>query len=147
MVHADLSQKVVRPRCGILKKGMKVRVVTSPAGQMMILKSCHLDAAYGHYGLSKMWRRVAERFYWKGTAADTFYFYDTFMTLLKFSKRIVEQILRFIIGTHLGNIIYGGEQILQQYLFWGVQISQNMDLGVHTLGVEILCDRSEVSVR
>ena len=69
------------------------------------------------------------------------------MTLLKFSKRIVEQILRFIIGTHLGNIIYGGEQILQQYLFWGVQISQNMDLGVHTLGVEILCDRSEVSVR
>ena len=32
-------------------------------------------------------------------------------------------------------------------IFWGVQISQNMDLGVHTLGVEILCDRSEMSVR
>ena len=32
--------------------------------------------------------------------ADTFYFYDTFMTLVKFSeKRIVEQLLRFQWGS------------------------------------------------
>ena len=80
MVHAELSQKVVRRRCGILKKGKKLRFVTSPAEQMMILKSCHSD----------MWR-VAERFYWKEMVADTFYFYDTFMTLLKFSKRIMNK--------------------------------------------------------
>ena len=41
------------------------------------------------------------------------------MTLLKFSKRIVEQILLFLIGTHLGNIFNGREQSLQQNLFRG----------------------------
>ena len=64
MVHAELLQKVVSPSCGILKKGKKLRVVTFPAEQMMILKSCHSDATSGHFGVTKMWRRVAERFYW-----------------------------------------------------------------------------------
>ena len=77
MAHAELSQKVVRPRCGILKKGKQLKVVTSPVEQMMILKSCHSDAAFGHYGVTMTWRRVAERFYWKGMVADSFYFYDT----------------------------------------------------------------------
>ena len=91
MAHAELSQKVVRPRCGILKKGKKLSVVTSHGEQMMILKSCHSDATSGHFGVTKTWRR----FYWKGMVADTLYFYNTFMTLLKFSdKRIVEQILQ-----------------------------------------------------
>ena len=48
-----------------------------PVEQMMILKSCHSDATSGHFGVAKMWRRVAERFYWKGMVADTSYFYDT----------------------------------------------------------------------
>ena len=39
MAHAELSQKGVRPSCGILKKGKKLRVVASPAEQMMILRS------------------------------------------------------------------------------------------------------------
>ena len=64
-----------------------------PVEQMIILKSCHSDATSGHFGLTETWRRVAERFYWKGMVADTFYFYDTLMTLLKFSeKKLVEQI-------------------------------------------------------
>ena len=85
----------------------------------MIFKSCHSDARSGHYGVIKTWRRVAERFYWKGMVADTSYFYDTFMILLKLSeKRIVEQFLWFIMGTHLGNTLHGGEQILQQNVFW-----------------------------
>jgi len=83
MAHAELSQEVVRPRCGILKKGKKLKVVPSPAAQMMILKSCHASTrsgsyplASGHFGVTKTWRRVAERFYWKEMVADTFYCYD-----------------------------------------------------------------------
>ena len=111
MAHTELLQRFVRPRCEILKKCKKLRVVTSPAEQVMIL-SCAIQS--GHYGVTKMWRRVAERFHWKGMVADTSYFYDTFMILLKLSeKRIVEQFLRFIMGTHLGNTLHGGEQILQ----------------------------------
>ena len=86
MAHAELLQRVVRPRCGILKKGKKLRAVTSSAEQVMIFKLCHSDARSGHYGVTKMWRRVAERLYWKGMVADTSYFYDTFMTLIKLSE-------------------------------------------------------------
>ena len=57
------------------------------------------------------------------------------MTLPKFlEKRIVEQILLFTIGTHVENIFYGREQILQQNLFRGPNILQNMGLWVHILG-------------
>ena len=47
------------------------------------------------------------------------------------------------IRTHLlGNIYYGRELILQQNLFRGPNILQNMDLGTHILEDKILCDRS-----
>ena len=83
----------------IIITNQKLRVMTSPAEQMMISKSCHSDTTSGHFGVTKTWRRVAEGFYWKGLVADAFYFHDTIMTLLKSSeKRIVEQILRFNIG-------------------------------------------------
>ena len=62
--------------------------------------------------------------------ADTFYFYDTLMTLPKFSeKRIVEQILQFIIGTHMGNIFYGRNRFCSNSCSKDPNISQNMDLG------------------
>ena len=54
----------------ILKKGKWLRVVTSPAGQMMILKPSHSDPTSGRFGVTKTWRRVAERFELKGIVAD-----------------------------------------------------------------------------
>ena len=54
----------------------------------------------------------------------------------------MEQILRFLTGTHLGIIFYGREQILQQNLFRGSKYIANCGLGVHILGVQILCDRT-----
>ena len=52
------------------KKGKKMRVVTSKTEQMVIVRSCHSDPTSGHFGLTKTWKRVAERFYWKGMVAD-----------------------------------------------------------------------------
>ena len=54
----------------ILKKGKWLRVVTSPAGQMMILKPSHSDPTSGRFGVTRTWRRVAERFELKGIVAD-----------------------------------------------------------------------------
>ena len=54
----------------ILKKGKWLRVVTSPAGQMMISKPCHSDPNSGRFGVTRTWRRVAERFELKGIVAD-----------------------------------------------------------------------------
>ena len=31
-----------------------------------ILQSCHADPTSGHFGMTKTWRRAAERFYWRG---------------------------------------------------------------------------------
>jgi hypothetical protein len=49
------------------KKG-RVKVVTSVKEQGRILRACHSDATSGHFGTTKTWRRVAERFYWRGMA-------------------------------------------------------------------------------
>ena len=49
------------------KKG-RVKVVTSVEEQGRILRACHSDATSGHFGSTKTWRRVAERFYWRGMA-------------------------------------------------------------------------------
>ena len=46
----------------------RVKVVTSVKEQGRILIGCHSDATSGHFGTTKTWRRVAERFYWKGMA-------------------------------------------------------------------------------
>ena len=49
------------------KKG-RVKVVTSVKEQGRILRACHSDATSAHFGTTKTWRRVAERFYWRGMA-------------------------------------------------------------------------------
>ena len=49
-----------------LKKGRRVKVVTAVEEQRRILESCHSDPTSGHFGTTKTWRRVAERFYWRG---------------------------------------------------------------------------------
>ena len=48
------------------RKGRQVKVVTAVEDQRRILESCHSDPTSGHFGKTKMWRRVAERFYWRG---------------------------------------------------------------------------------
>ncbi len=49
------------------RKNKKMRVVTSKTDQIVIMNSCHSDPTSG---LTKTWKRVAERFYWKGMVAD-----------------------------------------------------------------------------
>ena len=46
---------------------MQVKVVTSVEERRRILRSCHSDPTSGHFGVTKTFRRVAERFYWRGT--------------------------------------------------------------------------------
>ena len=48
------------------RKGRRVKVVTAVEDQRRILESCHSDPTSGHFGTTKTWRRVAERFYWRG---------------------------------------------------------------------------------
>ena len=46
------------------RKGRQVKLVTSIEDQHRILASCHSDHTSGHFGITNMWRRVAEQFYW-----------------------------------------------------------------------------------
>ena len=80
--------------------------------------------------------------------AHTFYFHDTFMTLVVSEKRKVQQILQFQCGPYFviinrdlsgENIFYGREQILQQKLFRGSIFFTKCGPG-HVLGVQILCN-------
>ena len=48
------------------RKGRRVKVVMDVKEQQRILLSCHSDPTSGHFGMTKTWRRVAERFYWRG---------------------------------------------------------------------------------
>ena len=34
------------------------------------LQSCHSHPTSGHFGVSKTWQRISERFYWKGLSKD-----------------------------------------------------------------------------
>ena len=45
--------------------------MTSIDDQTRILRSCHADSTSGHFGVTKTWRRLAERFYWRGMYLDT----------------------------------------------------------------------------
>lgn len=54
----------------VIKKDKRLRVITSRNEQEMIVESCHSDPSSGHFGLTKTWRRIAERFYWKGMMED-----------------------------------------------------------------------------
>ena len=48
------------------RKGRQVKVVTSVDDQRRILESCHSEPTSGHFSTTKTWRRIAERFYWRG---------------------------------------------------------------------------------
>ena len=48
------------------RKGRRVKVVVYVREQQRILQSCHSDPMSGHFGMTKTWKRVAERFYWRG---------------------------------------------------------------------------------
>ena len=51
-----------------LKK--RVKVIASRDEQVRILNSCHSDPTSGHLGTRKTWRKIAERFYWKGLSTE-----------------------------------------------------------------------------
>lgn len=44
--------------------------MTSIEDQRRILTSCHSDPTSGHFGITKTWIRVAERFYWRGMSEE-----------------------------------------------------------------------------
>lgn len=48
------------------RKKRRVKVITSVEEQTRIMRACHSDPTSGHFGSTKTWRRVAERFYWRG---------------------------------------------------------------------------------
>ena len=52
------------------RKGRHVKVVTAVDERRRILQSCHSDLTSGHFGATKTWRRVAERFYWRGMSKE-----------------------------------------------------------------------------
>ena len=68
------------------KKGRRVKVVTAVEEQRRILESCHSDPTSGHFGTTKTWRRVAERFYWRGMSKQV--------------KELVSRGYEFIIYVH-----------------------------------------------
>ena len=47
-----------------------MKVVTSANERERILKACHSEPTSGHFRLTKTWKRIAERFYWKGIVSD-----------------------------------------------------------------------------
>ena len=54
----------------LLRKGKRIKVVQTEKEQKQILQACHSDPTSGHYGITKTWNRVAERFYWRGMIND-----------------------------------------------------------------------------
>ena len=56
----------------------KVKVVVEKKEQARILRACHAEPTSGHFGVTKTWRRVAERFYWQGMSLDVKKLVSTF---------------------------------------------------------------------
>ena len=50
----------------VQRKQCKVKVVTSGNDREQILKACHSEPISGHFGLTKTWKRIAERFLLEG---------------------------------------------------------------------------------
>ena len=48
----------------------QVKVITSVEDQKRILEACHCDPTSGHFGITKTWKRISERFYWKALSKD-----------------------------------------------------------------------------
>ena len=47
-----------------------VKYVKNRSDQLRIVKSCHVDATSGHFGVKKTVARIKERFLWKGVWKD-----------------------------------------------------------------------------
>ena len=45
-------------------------MVTGSENRKRILRSCHFEASSGHFGVTKTWHRISERYYWKGLYQD-----------------------------------------------------------------------------
>ena len=52
------------------KNKRRVKVILSAEDHKRILNACHSEPTSGHYGVTKTWKRIAERFYWKGMVGD-----------------------------------------------------------------------------
>ena len=61
------------------RKNRQVKVVTSAEEQARILRACHSDPTSGHFGTTKTWRKVAERFYWRGMSSQVKKWYTYFV--------------------------------------------------------------------
>ena len=44
----------------------KVKIITEPEEQKLILEACQSDVTSGHFGITKTCKRLMERFYWRG---------------------------------------------------------------------------------
>lgn len=74
------KKRAVRRKAGtlVIDKGevflqrhrRKVKVVVEKKEQARILRACHAEPTSGHFGVTKTWRRVAERFYWQRMSLD-----------------------------------------------------------------------------
>ena len=49
---------------------VQVKVLMDVKEQQRALSSCHCCPTSGHFGVTKTWRWVAERFYWRGMSGD-----------------------------------------------------------------------------
>lgn len=47
-----------------------MKYIKSRSDQLRIVKSCHVDATSGHFGVKKTVARIKERFMWKGVWKD-----------------------------------------------------------------------------
>ena len=75
-----VRKRAVRRKAGtlVIDKGevfvwhhrRKVKVVMEKEEQARILRACHAEPTSGHFGVTKTWRRAAERFYWQGMSLD-----------------------------------------------------------------------------
>ncbi len=48
----------------------KVKVIMDLNEKRRILRSCHSEPTSGHFGITKTWKRISERFYWKSLSKD-----------------------------------------------------------------------------
>ena len=65
-----------------LNPGAKtVKVISAIEEQKRVLIASHSDSTSGHFGVTKTYKRIAERFYWKGMVIDVRKFIYNFMMI------------------------------------------------------------------
>ena len=105
------KKRAVRKRAALLSvdKGevfftrgkAKVKVVVSHDEQRRVLKACHSEPTSGHFGVTKTYKRIAERFYWKGMIADV--------------RELVSQLLFLLFNGHwtvINSELYCAQQVI-----------------------------------